>query len=1068
LSDSKGGSRWFLVELRLQFSLEHRIMKLRSQLIVFGVVTVVPVFLVVAVLVWWTASLQRGNTKRTIWTATRALSLALDGELRRAEAILLTLAASPEIDHGDFASVYRQAASLSGTGAWIALIRPDHVQVFNTLRPFGDPLPLAVGTNPSWGIIEAGRTFVSDLFVGALAQRAIVSVDVPVVRGGSVRYAIAMAFGPERFAQLLTEEQLPDDWSAAIVDRKGATIASTRDAGGLALGPGPEGPVESPLTGDGWIPSTPGNGLPVYHEWTTSGMSGWRVGVAVPQPAMAAPVRRVLWVVGGAGAVFVVAVAGAALVFGRRIGGAIRDVVDSANALGHGDEIRVAAPSRVPELDTVHHALRSAYRALRERAAERERFLTEHAARQAAEQSAAALRASEERLNLALGMAKKAEAAARDSAAILTAVSEATTDPIFVKDRQGRMLVANPATLRALGKDASDVIGKTDIECIGPERGRTLMENDRQVMETGRAEIFEEFPAPGMTFLANKTPYRDEHGNVIGIIGIARDVTEQKRIEAEHEALRRQLETVTSNATLALFMADAAQRCTFMNPAAEQMIGYTLAELRDRPFHETIHHTRPDGSPYPVSACPIGQAVARGEPRRGEEVFVHRDGRFIPIAYAASPLRQDGRIVGVVLEVRDVTAEKRAEAERADLLGREQRAREEAEAATRAKDDFLATLSHELRTPLNAMLGWIRLLQRGSLDDGTSRRALDIIARNVETQTQLITDLLDVSRIVSGKMALERQPVDVARVVNAAVDAIAPAADVKGISIVVDLAKGCTVLGDATRLQQVVWNLLSNAVKFTPPGGHVRVDLTRSSRALHLVVSDTGQGIDADFLPRIFDRFRQADSGQTREHTGLGLGLAIVRHLVELHGGTVSAQSGGVGAGTQMSVDLPADESGTLCERDAATGRDWLGGRSGCLTGVKIMVVDDNVDTLDLLTTILTSEGAVVSRASSGPEALEKFQTLGPDLLISDIGMPGMTGYDLVRRLRQRSRDDGGDVPAVALTAYARLDDREEALAAGFHAYLCKPATPLDLVATILPLLGRNGTTSRDAGTAAA
>ncbi len=1140
-------------------------MKLRSHLVLFGVATVVPVLLVVAVFVWWTASLQHEGTERTVRTATRALSLAVDRELGRAEAVLLTLAASPDIDAGDLASLHRQAAAVSAAGAWIAMITPAGAQVFNTLRPFGERLPRATNMDAIWAVVGARRTFVSDLFVGAIAQRPIVSVDVPVVRGGAVRYSIDMAFGPERLAELLGQEQLAQGWSAAIVDRTGAVIARTGETAHASGARAPDAWLSGVPTGEGGLaPSSAADGSPVYRAWMTSDMSGWRVIVAVPRAVVVAPVRRMLGIVGGAGAVFVIAVAAAALVFGQRIAGAIAGLVRSADALGQGHEI-LPSTSRVREVDTVHRALQSASQGLRERAAVRERLLAEQAAREAAEHSAAALQASEARFSLALSVArmgtwdldlaaeraicseavfrifgytpppegaapvdwwtsrihpadaervarafrearrqrslfspshrivrvdngdtvwldvasrffydedgravrmlgvlwdvseqKKAEAAARESAALFAAVSEATSDAIFVKDRQGRVLLANPAMLRVLGKEADAVVGKTAVEFIGAERGRPMMQNDQRVMEADRAELFEESPVPGVTFLANKAPYRDAHGNVVGVIGIARDVTEQKRIEAEHEALRHELEAVTGNATLALFMADESRRCTYMNPAAEQMTGFTLAELRERRFHEAIHHTRPDGRPYAASECPIAQTVLRGEPYRGEDFFIHRDGHFFPVAYAASPLRREGRVVGVVLEVRDVTAEKAAEAERADLLVREQRAREEAEAANRAKDEFLATLSHELRTPLNAMLGWIRLLRSGSLDDATSRRALQVIERNVEAQTQLITDLLDVSRIVSGKLALELHPLDLARVVGASLDAVRPAAEAKDLKTDVDLAEGCRVLGDATRLQQVVWNLLSNAVKFTPVGGRIGIRLARTGRAVQLVVSDTGKGIEPEFLPLIFDRFRQADSSSTRAHAGLGLGLAIVRHLVELHGGTVAAQSGGPGSGTEMTVELPAEQSVAVDEPQGPAPERWGDDRPArSLDGVKVLVVDDNADTCDLLATIFTGEGAVTSAALSAREALERFDRFRPDVLVSDIAMPGMSGYDLVRRLRQRARAEGGAVPAVALTAYARLADRDRALAAGFQAYLCKPANPAELVTTVLQLLGR-------------
>ncbi|MFP5287595.1 MAG: response regulator [Thermoanaerobaculia bacterium] len=394
---------------------------------------------------------------------------------------------------------------------------------------------------------------------------------------------------------------------------------------------------------------------------------------------------------------------------------------------------------------------------------------------------------------------------------------------------------------------------------------------------------------------------------------------------------------------------------------------------------------------------------------------------------------------------------------------REQEARKQAEEANRIKDEFLATLSHELRTPLNSILGWAQVLRTGKVDEDTTARALEAVERNARAQAQLISDLLDVSRIITGKLRLELKPVDLSRLIDAALDSVRPAADAKGIRILVTLDRGIRgigpLVGDPDRLQQVVWNLLSNAIKFTPQGGSVEVRLGQREGQAEIAVRDTGAGIRPDFLPYVFDRFRQAESSTTRQHGGLGLGLSIVRHLVELHGGTVAVESPGEGQGSTFTVRLPIRlgvEAGPLTERrqrPAEEVPDLVGSR--LLAGLHVLVVDDEADTRELLVTALEQCGARVTAVPNVPDALASLDRTLPDVLLSDIGVPGEDGYSLIRKLRARSAELGGNVPAAALTAYARSEDRIRALSAGFQAHLAKPIDPAEVVATIAALAGR-------------
>ena len=396
----------------------------------------------------------------------------------------------------------------------------------------------------------------------------------------------------------------------------------------------------------------------------------------------------------------------------------------------------------------------------------------------------------------------------------------------------------------------------------------------------------------------------------------------------------------------------------------------------------------------------------------------------------------------------------RAEAEREALLAREKVLRAEAEELSRLKDEFLATMSHELRTPLNAIFGWITLLRTRRLDEATQERALETIERNARAQKRLIEDLLDVSRIVTGKVALELVTVDPRRVVEAALETMHPAAQAKGLKILPLLDTGAgTVRGDFARLQQVVCNLLSNAIKFTDAGGHVEVCLARRNGEVEISVADSGQGIKPEFLPLVFDRFRQEDGSISRRHGGLGLGLAIVRHLVELHAGSVDAQSAGEGKGARFIVRLPVREA-TLLPRMVETPAGGMA-TPAMLTGLRLLVVDDDPGARELISGMLAGFGAQVIVAEGGQAALKLLFAERPDVLIADLGMPEMDGYALIDQVRALDPDFGGKTPAVAVTAYASPQDRLRALQAGYQNHVAKPVEAEELAIVIASLAGR-------------
>jgi len=527
------------------------------------------------------------------------------------------------------------------------------------------------------------------------------------------------------------------------------------------------------------------------------------------------------------------------------------------------------------------------------------------------------------------------------------------------------------------------------------------------------------------------------------------------------------------------FLADAC-----IVDIAEEDGGVTRLEvaLADPAKHGVAARLKAN-PPRPGSSSPQARVLRTGQPIIAPEVKAadlekftqdeaHRQALedFGPRSLMVAPIVARGRTLGALTFAaaesdrrfgrsdlslaEDVARRAGLAVENARLYKTSQEARQAAEAANRAKDEFLATLSHELRTPLSPILGWVRLLRAGDLDAAASARGLEVIERNVRAQTQLIEDLLDVSRIITGKLRLEVRPIDLVSVVEAGIDAVRPAAEAKGIRILARLdALASPMVGDPDRLQQVVWNLVSNAVKFTPKDGEVDVELALVDNHARLRVRDTGKGIQASFLPHVFDRLRQADSTSTRAHGGLGIGLAIVRHLVELHGGTVGAESAGEGKGSTFTVELPISSTpGT--QRPAPEGQEASAGAVR-LDGVRVIVVDDEADTRDLLSFSLRNYGADVRALGSASEALAAIQEDKPDVLVSDIGLPGDDGYSLIRQVRALDEESGGRVPAAALTAYAKDEDRHRAIAAGFQAHVTKPVELAQLASVVASLAGR-------------
>ena len=539
-----------------------------------------------------------------------------------------------------------------------------------------------------------------------------------------------------------------------------------------------------------------------------------------------------------------------------------------------------------------------------------------------------------------------------------------------------------------------------------------------------------------------------------------------QRADADRNLRDREerLSAIVNQATAGIVQSDLRGRVTFANDRFCELVQRPRDEVLLRRVEDIVH-----SDDLRTFRDILGDLSATGRSRTFDTRFVHPSGRVVWANVSISRIRELGQPTSALAVVTEITDRKAVEAERAALLARERVARAEAEKANQAKDQFLATLSHELRTPLNALRLWAGVLRQQPLDSATLAKAVDTIDRNAALQAQLIDDLLDISRIASGKLRLEMRPLDLRSAIESSVETVRAAAEDKGLTIdrTLDSDVG-PIMGDATRLQQVLWNLLTNAVKFTPTGGRIEVLLRRRGGHAELRVRDTGQGIAPVLLPRIFDRFRQGDSSTTRVQGGLGLGLAIARQLVELHGGAIKAESPGEGQGTTMTVTLPLAHRADG-EPPGPSVRPEPTELTSILAGVRVLFVDDDADAREAGAMSLSWAGAAVATAASVPEALRALEREWPDVLVSDIGMPGEDGLSLIGHIRrlELGRGNGVPLPAVALTAYASDEDAVRILAAGYHVHVKKPIEPFALVDVLADVLDRRASAPPSPGSAA-
>ena len=667
---------------------------------------------------------------------------------------------------------------------------------------------------------------------------------------------------------------------------------------------------------------------------------------------------------------------------------------------------------------------------------------------------------------------KRAETALRESQALNQAVLDSLAANIAVLDRDGNIIAVNEDWRRFArengGAAIADSLGVNYLDVCrrAQEQGNGQIEATlkgiQEVLDGARPNFTVEYPCHSPNekrwFLMSVTPLLGEGG---GAVVAHTDITQRKQVEESLRVSEARLDLALKAGNIGTFDWDIRANKTIWTEQLKALFGLPPDGAGDT-YETWLERVLPEDR----AACEAGlrEILERKLPRwRTEYRIVRADTSEVRWIDSKGRVFYDEqgeplRFIGTNM---DITERKQAEAAREELLVREQTAREAAEALSRAKDEFLTVISHELRSPLTAILGYAALLRHGGLDAQKVRHTADVIERSGKAQLQLIEDLLDTARIISGKLRLELGPVDLVLVIEQAVQTIRPAADAKGISIETDLPSEIgQITGDPARLQQVVWNLLSNAVKFTQQGGRVEARLERIDPHICITVSDTGKGIRSDFLPYVFDRFRQADASSARRYGGLGLGLSLVKYLVELHGGTISPESAGEGQGSTFKVVLPVRAVSTpLDEAQGALASCPEPQEAKLLDGVRALVVDDQEEARELVQLALSQYGAEVVAAGSAAEAYAIITATPPrerpDVMVIDIGMPGENGYDLVRRLRMWERDRGLHIPAVALTAYGRVEDRMRALNAGFQMHVTKPVEPAELATVIASLLRR-------------
>ncbi|HEX8145716.1 MAG TPA: PAS domain S-box protein [Pyrinomonadaceae bacterium] len=1039
-----------------------RALALKWHLVLLVAGALLPLVGFAAVVVYRLAESERAANDRRLLRSAQDLSHALDRELQSTIRTLSALAESGELDGEDLAAFQAEAKRVVSTQpAWLTLIllKPDGRQLVNTNVPWGAPLPEATEPDSLRLAVEQKRPVVGSITRGKLRQTWGFPVRVPVTRGGELRYVLTAVITPDALAGVVGLRGQPnEEWARAVVDAQGAVVARSREQERF-VGTRVKDSFIRRMRGsdEGLFRDVARDGPDVYIAYSREPSSGWTTAVAVPAEVVESPARSKTLAVLGIGLALLALSTFGAFVISRHVRGGLLAAAEAAETMSRGERPR-ALTSNVKEVAQLGRALTHSAALLAQHERQRDEQLARADAARAEAESAR--RAQEDLLrNL------------RESEARLQLVADHAPVLITYCGADRRYRFVNEPYAERFGLRPSQVAGRPVEELLGPEAYAAIEPYVDAVLRGERPEYEVEVPYAHLGarhMWVAYAPEFDAGGGVTGFVSAILDITERKRAEAALRESEGRFAKAFESSPLALTITSLKTgRLLEVNETFTRLSGYAREEAVGRTTLELGLWAEPADR-----EAELATVARHGRVRDVEYRFRMKDGRELVGMLSAEQIEIAGERCALTV-IEDVTERKRAEAERDQMLEREKTLRAEAEQANRLKDEFLATVSHELRTPLTAIIGWAHMLETGGIDQKTARHAVAVIRRNALQQRQIVEDILDVSRVITGKLRLESERVELTPVVQAALDTIAPAAEAKGLRLRSSLDPEAAVTGDVARLQQVVWNLLANAVKFTPAGGEVRARVERLLTHVRVEVSDTGQGIAPEFLPYAFDRFRQADMGTTRQHGGLGLGLAIVRHLVEAHGGSVRAYSAGEGLGSTFTVDLPlpAEAESPAPRAEAPLAQAQGAGADGDpqappassdgkeeslppLAGMRVLAVDDDEDTLEMLSLFLRRAGAEVAAASSAAAALEALERFRPDVLVADIGMPEVDGYELLRRVRALGPERGGLTPAVALTAYAAEADRAHALRSGFQAHLPKPVEPDALINAVVNLAG--------------
>jgi PAS domain S-box-containing protein len=1000
------------------------------------IVTLLPLALATALIAWQLWQSQEEVAKASLRETAVALALAVDRDVAAAVGHLEAVSASQAVGERNWIELHRFLSALAGlrAGAVMALVdQTGHIIVQSNVG-VGTDLPNLWGLESQqesgeWSgqrlpvssqgmtrrAIESRQLAVSGLYLNMVARRPTVGVAIPVQQDGEVRYAAAYTFPPEALSSFQHAAER-SNLRLLLVDRNGVVIAKSPFA--------PE-PVGSRIAADELLPDamqgvslkerTGSDGVPVVAAYAASAMSDWTVRASQPRATALAPAIRATytWVILFA-LVFIAALL-ASRVLSRRLAAPLSALAARAQSPSAEPTARVG----IHEIDVLAARLEQTAASEHERRVEFEKRTASEERERAAEAVAEVIRDREEQLRIAL-----------EAGQMGTWRLDFATSKVRVDERLRELWRLPVGVPEVDSEDIRQRIHPDDVKRMWTDAGS----------KEARPEHFaDEFRVSdgegGWRWLAGfGKQLKDDSGHPLGMVGVNFDVTARRLAQEELLESERRFEVMADSVPVIIWVTDADGRLEFVNREYERFFGMSEADVRGAGWQPLIHPE--DKQAYVDSFL---NALKAGQPFVSTARVQRDDGQWRWVNSFGTPrFSADGRVVGMVGASPDITEQRFLESEREQLLAAERSARSEAEQANHLKDEFLATLSHELRSPLAVIISWSHVLLTKYASDPEIARAVKLIHNNALTQSQLISDLLDMSRIVAGKAALEATRLDLSALVEEIVAGVRPEATEKGIDLTYEGAGSLAVLGDAARLRQVFGNLLANALKFTPSSGTVAVRAAARGAVAEVAVSDTGEGIELDFLGNLFDRFRQADGSIKRRHGGLGLGLAIVKQLVEMHGGEVFAESEGLGRGAQFTVRLP------LLAQGLEETRESIGdvGRTS-LVGLHVLTVEDQSSMREYLCRLLGEEGIRVSAAASASDAIRLLRDgLRPDLLISDLGMPGMDGYELLATIRSELGLCASELPAIALTAFARDEDRQRALNAGFAAHVGKPFHP--------------------------